>query len=277
MLFADDTTLINSNKDPHILVKTFNEELKLIVHWLNANCLSLNIDKTNFMVFRPKHKNDVIPDILINDSKINEVYKAKFLGVIIDSKLSWNEHVKFVIKKVSKCSGIIIKARKYFNTITLVNLYNTLILPFISYCVHIWGAAANLHLNKIHVLQKKIIRIISGLRPRTHTKPFFDQLKIMTVHQLYSYYVGVFMYKLFHKKLPPIFNMFERISNVHNHSTRQIDSFYIQYSSTLRTQRTIKISGPKLWNLIIRSINIHCKISTFKANLKKFILSDNPL
>ena len=111
--------------------------------------------------------------------------------------------LKIVARKVSKGTGIIIKARKYFNTTTLLNLYNTLILPFISYCIHVWGAAAEIHLNKIHILQKKIIRIISGVRPRTHTKPFFDEFKVLTVHQLYNYYVGVFMYKLYHKHLPP--------------------------------------------------------------------------
>ena len=273
VLFADDTTLIASDCNLTTLIHRFNTELVNIVHWLNANRLSLNIDKTNFMIFRPKNRNDNRPDITINGSRINEVEKAKFLGVIIDNKLSWSDHTKYVIQKISKGIGIIIKARKYFTQVTLINLYNTMVLPFISYCIHVWGKAASIHLNKIHILQKKIIRILSGVPPRTHSQPLFDNLKLMTVYQIYEYYVGVFMYKIYHKQLPPLFNMFERTSDVHAYSTRQYDGFYINYVTTLRSQKAVKITGPKLWNTVIRKIDIHCKIGTYKTKLKKTLLS----
>ena len=272
VLFADDTTLLDSDSNLTTLINRFNIELVSIVNWLNANRLSLNIDKTNFMTFRPKNRNDPSPDIMISGTKINQVDKAKFLGVIIDSKLSWSDHTKHVIKKISKGIGIIIKARKYFNQDTLLNLYNTMVLPYISYCIHVWGKSASIHINKIHILQKKIVRIISGVPPRTHSLPLFDKLKLMTAYQVYDYYVGVFMYKLYHEKLPPMFNMFQRTSNVHNYSTRQYDSFYIDFVPTLRSQRTIKITGPKLWNKISSQINIHCKIGTYKTHLKKLVL-----
>ena len=275
VLFADDTTLIDHDSNLTTLINRFNSELVNILNWLNANRLSLNIDKTNFMIFRPKNKNDVSPDIMISGSKINQVDKAKFLGVIIDDKLNWSNHTNHVIKKISKGIGIIIKARKYFHSETLLNLYNTMVLPFISYSIHVWGKAANTHLNKIHILQKKIIRIIKGVHPRTHSQTFFAQLKVMTIYQLYEYYVGVFMYKLYHKNLPPLFNMFERTSDIHSHSTRQYNSFYINYVPTLRSQRTVKISGAKLWNKIIGKIDINCKVGTFKTNIKKILLSSN--
>ena len=277
ILFADDTTLIDSDSDLNTLVTRFNEELKHIVDWLNANRLSLNIDKTNFMVFRPKNKNDECPEIKINGTNINHVNQAKFLGVIIDCKLNWADHTKHVIQKISKGIGIIIKARKYFNQDTLLNLYNTLVLPFITYCIHVWGTAANTYLDKIHILQKKIVRIISGVPPRTHSQPFFEKLHIMTIHQIYKYFVGVFMYKLYHQLLPPLFSMFQRTSNIHNYSTRQNDSFYIQYVPTVRSQKTIKITGSKLWNILITKINIHCKISTYKLKLKNVLFSCNDL
>ena len=274
ILFADDTTLVDHDTNLTTLINRFNTELVNIVNWLNANRLSLNIDKTNFMIFRPKNKNDPCPDIKISGSKIDQVNKAKFLGVIIDNKLNWSDHTKHVIQKISKGIGIIVKARKYFNQETLLNLYNTMVLPFISYCIHVWGKAASTHINKIHILQKKIVRIINGVPPRTHSAPLFDKLKIMTVYQVYDYYVGVFMYKLYHKQLPPLFDMFERTSDVHSYSTRQYDSFYIDYVPTLRSQRTIKIAGSKLWTMVNRKVNIHCKIGTYKIHLKKLLLSN---
>ena len=53
LLFADDTTMTHSNKDLHNLINTFNKELIEVIHWLNANKMSLHIDKTNFMIFQP--------------------------------------------------------------------------------------------------------------------------------------------------------------------------------------------------------------------------------
>ena len=153
VLFADDTTLFDSDSNLTTLIDRFNRELIDIVNWLNANRLSLNIDKTNYMIFRPKNRNDPSPDIMINGAQINQVEKAKFLGVMIDDKLNWSEHTKQVVKKMSKGIGIIIKARKHFNKETLLNLYNTMVLPFISYCVHVWGKAASTQINKIHILQ----------------------------------------------------------------------------------------------------------------------------
>ena len=201
--------------------------------------------------FRPKGKNEKCPDIKINGSQINQVDKAKFLGVIIDCKLTWADHTKHVIQKISKGIGIIIKARKYFNQETLLNLYNTLILPFMSYCIHVWGRAADIYLDKIHILQKKIVRIISGVPPRTHSQPLFDELNIMKIKQLYKYFICVFMYKLFHEQLPPLFSMFKRISYTHSLttsslSTRQNDSFITPAHKTARTENTIKITCSQL-------------------------------
>ena len=168
-----------------------------------------------------------------------QVDSAKFLGVIIDCKL-WSEHTKFVTHKISKGIGIIIKARKYFNEETLLALYNTLILPFMSYCVHVRGTASVVYLIKIHVIQKKIVRIICGVPPRSHSLSLFTKLNIMTIHQIYNYFIGVFMYKLHHKLLPPVFNMFVQTSDIHNYGTRQNNSYYIHYVPTLRSQKTLR-------------------------------------
>ena len=273
VLFADDTTLIDTDKDINKLTKTMNEELINIVNWLNANRLSLNIDKTNFMIFKPKNRIIENIDIKMNGSNIFCVEKAKFLGVVIDNKLIWTEHLKFVTRKISKGIGIIIKARKYFNSDTLLSLYNTLILPFLSYCVHVWGAASAVHLEKIYILQKKIVRIICGVPPRTHSHPLFTQLSILNITQIYDYFIGVFMYKLSKELMPDLFDMFERTSDIHDHNTRQCNSYYVQYVPTLRSQKTIRIVGPKFWNKICKEISTNCEISTFKKHLKKFVFS----
>ena len=91
-----------------------NSELSKISLWLKVNKLSLNIGKAHFMVFTNKKKRFDELNILIDGNKIEEVKKTKFLGVIIDNKLSWKGHVAHV-GKVSRGLGMIIKARNYLN------------------------------------------------------------------------------------------------------------------------------------------------------------------
>ena len=112
ILFADDTTLFYSSKNLQELSDVVNNELSKMIEWFNAKRLSLNIDKTNFMIFRPKGKKESCPTIHINGSSIQEVDDAKFLGIINNNKLNWIEHIKCISRRIAIGTGIIIKARK---------------------------------------------------------------------------------------------------------------------------------------------------------------------
>ena len=274
LLFADDTSLFAKSKDLHTLVNNINVELKIIFEWLNSNMLSLNVDKSNFMVFKPKGKFADNICIYINNTKINEVSSSKFLGVIIDNKLNWSQHINYIKNKIAKSVGIIVKARKVFDQPTLLSLYNSLIYPYISYCIHVWGNAPNCYISGLIVLQKKAVRIVSGVPPRTHTKPLFEDMNILTISQIFNYSLGMFMYKVVNHMMPPLFNhLFISTSNVHEHHTRQSDRLYVPLCPTTRSQRGIRYQGTSIWNLLSRKFDVSCKISTFKKYLKKFILS----
>ena len=93
ILFADDTNLFCIGTDLKEIIRLVNEEISKIYDWVNANKFSLNIDKTNFMLFTPKNFSRCIDAIVINQIKIQEVKETKFLGVIIDNKLKWSAHI----------------------------------------------------------------------------------------------------------------------------------------------------------------------------------------
>ena len=137
--FADDTNLFATGYNLNDIVSEINKEIANIYAWVKANKLSLNIDKTNFMLFTPKCVPRSIKDIFIDGNKIMEVTETKFLGVIIDCKLNWSPHITYISKNVAKCVGIIIKARKLFDQETLLTLYHTFVYPYLNYCIHVWG------------------------------------------------------------------------------------------------------------------------------------------
>ena len=103
VLFADDSNFFCTGSDLSIVIDIVNRELCMIVDWLNCNKMSLNIEKTHFMIFKPKRKKYCLSkDVIINGCKINEVKHTKFLGVIIDCDLSWKNHIDHICSKMAK-------------------------------------------------------------------------------------------------------------------------------------------------------------------------------
>ena len=276
ILFADDSNLFCSGPNIDQMIININIELVKITDWLNANKLSLHVGKTKFIIFAPKGKPVVFNNnIIINYTEISRVNHIKFLGVVIDDKLSWSTHIQYIKAKVAKGFGALLKARKVFDQETLITLYYSMIYPYISYCIHVWGTAYYTHLKDIVILQKRIIRVIAGVPPLSNTSPLFKSLKILNIKGIFLYTLGLFMFKLKCKMLPDnlFATMFRHTTNIHNYPTRQCNSFYIETCSTTRSQKNIKFIGPFIWNILITKLNVSCKISTFKNNLCLLIAS----
>ena len=111
--------------------------------------------------------------VVIDNHPIKEVHHTKFLGAIIDNKLKWREHIDYTSKKIAKGIDALSK-QEVFDKVTLLSLYNSLTLPYLSYCIHIWRNAYQTHLQKLRVLQNTIMRIIAGVPGRTSSDPLYD-------------------------------------------------------------------------------------------------------
>ena len=132
-----------------------NNELLKVTSWLVANQLTINVAKSHFMVFhRARIKLDDV-SVELCGSTLEQLNYTKFLGMIIDNKLNFINHICYIKSKISKGLGIIIKARKNLNRKVLVNLYNTFVFPYLIYCIEIWGNACDTHLDPLIKLQKK--------------------------------------------------------------------------------------------------------------------------
>ena len=116
LLFADDTSIFASGNCLSDLISIMNNELVSIDEWFRTNKLSLNMDKTNYILFRTRHKASYCDNILnINGYPIRCVSSIKFLGVIIDEHLDWSKHISFIESKISKNIGVIYKISGFFD------------------------------------------------------------------------------------------------------------------------------------------------------------------
>ena len=115
LLFADDSNIFLSGKSPDDLIEMMNIEIVKVVDWLKINMLSLNIDKTHFIIFRrQREKISLSNDLVVDNVKIAISDHSKFLGVIVDQYLSFYRHIQYIKGKVARVIGILYKGKKYF-------------------------------------------------------------------------------------------------------------------------------------------------------------------
>ena len=146
ILYADDTSVQISGNDITYLASSMNAELELLSRWFKANTLSLNAQKTYYLVFHLARIKYHGLSIIIDGSILNRSSNIKYLGVIIDHKLNWCEHIAHVKNKVSKGIGVLYKARQFLDKKSLHNLYYSYIYPYLIYCIEVWGSACQTHL-----------------------------------------------------------------------------------------------------------------------------------
>ena len=228
IMYADDTTLYsqfdNARIANHDIELEINNELTNINDWLKINKLALNIKKYKYMISTKAHSEPKKLELKIDNINIEYVNFFNFLGLTIDSRLTWENHT---INMSNKCLRIIgtLNRIKYFVPLNIrLMLYNTLILPHLNYCVTAWGYQCN----RIIKLQKKAIRTVMISSYNAHTEPFFKNLKLLNIQDILTLQTLKIYHKFRNNNLPnyiqnwPLFQN----SNIHNHNTRGANALH---------------------------------------------------
>jgi hypothetical protein len=279
--------------------KIINNELKQLNVWLNVNRLALNISKTNFVIFHPFNKplqHNVT--LKINRKAIMQKDHIKYLGVIIDSHLNWKHHILNVSKKISRSIGVMYKLREYINSKMLLNIYYSLIYSHIVYGIQVWGSACDTELNKILVLQKKSVRMMTKNDyypqvpgPLITTNPIFKELGILKVDDVFKLHVTKFIFSCLLRITPSIFHDWFTLNHtVHNHNTvsntninkeNYFDIGDVVHTNILHTKgsklvnyggKLLHVAGPILWNSLPSHIRDAQSVFSLKHLLKKFLI-----
>ena len=279
IIFADDTNLFITHEDIDVLQTTANEELVKVSEWLKVNKLSLNIKKSHAILFGKRAYNPESFSLFIDKTKINIVNETKFLGICIDKNLNWSNHIKLIACKIAKGIGIINKIKYKVNKSTLIKLYYSFIYPFLIYGNIIWGNAAKQHLNSIHILQKRVVRIICQAGYREHTESLFTELKILNIYHLHIYCVSLFMFKYDKGLLPESLNyLFSKKSGEARYPTRCNPTYTLPFCRTDVRKNSLFYIGASLFNSFVElCIEYSFEISSFsffKIKLKKFIIDE---
>ena len=162
--------------------------------FITTNKLTINVKKLNFVVFHPsriKHKGQF--NIKLTDGKTsNFIYLeqknyVKYLGVLLDNKLSWKPHIDYISNKISRTVGILSKLRHSLLHDILLKMYKSLLQPLLLYGISIWGQASKKVQKKLILLQKRALISIVFLNLTHSVVPLFTETELLPVTLRYFY------------------------------------------------------------------------------------------
>lgn len=269
--FADDTTLYVSGENLMTLCEDVNRELVNIDKWLVANELSLNVNKTTYMVTSHSGIPDDLP-LVIRDHVLAKVNVSKFLGVHIDDCLVFSCQVDYLCRKVSKSIGILYRLSSCMPPQVLVTLYFSIIHSHFVYGIAAWGGTAQRHLDKLNVLQRRAVKLL----PQVGNVNRFSSYRILTINNLYKYFCGIKLYKSFVIGSHEYFKVkFNSLLPSHNYDTRQISNshFNVPAFNKSTSQRSFFYNSTKLWNSLPSDVKVCPSVDSFKRRLKGYLLS----
>ena len=159
--YADDTVLLSTNKDITISHDNMQADLSVVNTWYRRNKLSLNIKKTKCMLFgsRVRLKHVRCPKLSINNVNIDFVHQYKYLGVILDSHLTFNKHLNNTIKITAHKINLLAKVRQYLTEAASLIINKTMILPYFDYGDILFINSPKKLLNKLENLQKRALKL----------------------------------------------------------------------------------------------------------------------
>lgn len=254
-----------------------NQDLNNLNDWFKANKLSLNVNKTNYIKFTNNLNEPNIDQlkIKINNEEITQVQNTKFLGVIIDDKLTWKEHISKLGNKISAINYNLRLAKNTLNKTNLKTLYQTLIQSQLEYGINLWGGTNQTTLKRLEITQKKSIRIINKVKYNEPTKQLFKTNKLLKLNDLYKLNIAKFMYKATNNLLPNKLKLMYKPNNImYDYNTRHAGNFHIRYRRTKLASLQINHQGPKIWQEIPNPLKNNKTEIGLKINLKKHIINN---
>ena len=206
ILYADDANIIITGSSIAEIEEQITSLTSALLYWVNSNGLLLNLKKTQYMVFSRRRLIDNFV-VSIDNTVIQRVNEARFLGVIVDDKLTWSSHIKTVRSKMARYVGIMYRIKKLIPLSVRLQIYHSFVQSHLNFCSLVWGFACKSNIDTLFAQQKKGMRAVmpgfinyfykDGVNP-TSTKKSFNDFAVLTIHGIIAQNTINFMNKIFY-------------------------------------------------------------------------------
>ena len=272
-MFADDTNITFVASTTSKLKSLINIELQNLNQWLQANHLSLNIVKTEFIIISSRQKqltntNNHI-NIKIENNRIKRVASAKSLGVTVDEHLSWDKHIDEKSKKIAAAIGARKRVRPFISTTSATLIYQALIQPHFDYCSLVWdGCSAKLS-NKMQKLQNWAARIITKSKYDSSATQLLESLHWDDLLKRRKKHKAFLIYKILNGLAPMYLrNIFTNRATPYTLRDNEA-KLNLPKPRTNYLKRAICYDGASLWNSLPLDIRCSSSLGEFRSKINK--------
>ena len=271
--FADDSTVYSKGKNINDLVTMTNQELSKVEAWLNANRLSLNVNKSACSFITNKNILNA-PAVQIRNQDITLVDKFKFLGVTVDNKLSFKDHISNICSKISRSYSILFKLSHFIPSQTIKKLYYSMVYPFITYALEVWGKSCKTQIKRVKNVMNKCVKLLSINNSSNNAD--YLKLNLLQFDEVYKFFVLNRLFKYINNINNNFFKEKARIDSItHSYSTRSASSgnYNIPLINSSITYKSFYYNAIKLWNDIPQSIKNQTSTNKFRKYIRANIIN----
>ena len=247
-----------------------------IEEWFSCNKLTLNTDKTCFIIFKSSRWKQVyIPDVInFNNKSINRVSCIKYLGLYVDELLNWNNHVNEVCSALKRFFPTFYNIRYYVSLNHARIIYYAMMYSKIKYAIPIYGVTKQYNISKIQVLQNKLLKILTFKNYRYSTNQLHNEFDILKVNDIINQEILTFVHQYINNKLPSVFDQYftHRFSiDEYISSGRKIRFITPRFYTDVGAD-AINVKGAQLWNGLKLDIDPNVSNKVFKKAFKESVL-----
>ena len=176
-------------------------------------------------------------------------------------------HISNLVSHISKISGIIYQVRSKLTLGAFKSLYFSLVYSRLLYCVCIWGVAFQKYVNKVKIVQNRVLRSYLGLRKRDSVREVYDNLKLLKFEQIFKLSSGLLLFKFLNFQYCN--NVFERVNQIHDRPTRSSRyDIYVIVPRISEVEHSVVFKCPQYYNSLPIYIKQSLSIREFKGKLK---------
>jgi Reverse transcriptase (RNA-dependent DNA polymerase) len=275
-LYADDVIIMYSNSNVFEMYDDMEHDLALLYDWFYDNCLTVNSNKTSFIVFKDPRKRVTYERALSFGHKpISQVQETKYLGIIIDSSLSFVPHIDNLKKKIIPYVVVLHRIKGFVPISARLSIYYAYIHSQLCYMNAIWSSAAKDKILELCRLQNKAIRSVffeEYRNPQVHTHNLYTTHDLLKLDGQNEYELVLLVYKIKHNLIKHSFT-FPTNRQFHRYETRRKNDFYLHKINNNYGRKSIMYLGLKSFNRIPGDLKAINNLDLFKQKLKKYFLS----
>lgn len=241
---------------------------ELASRWYRSNFLKGNYDKYQTMTLG--NKNNDMDSIIIDDNEVKSTKCLKLLGVYIDNRLQFDEHIANICKRSSQRVGVLMRLRNMIPTDTKLKLFKAAILPYLTYSHLVWHFCRASDTRKLERIQERALRAVYCDKGSSYDK-LLDMANLSTLQNRRLQDIAILMYKVKNNLSPNYICSLFQIPQL-RYTLRNNDFGIPRFNTVTFGKHSLRYMGPKIWAIVPRNVRELTSISSFKCNIRRIDL-----